>query len=162
MAVVLASVIAVLGTLAGTTTGYVLQRRMSEHNEIVAREERLRQERMIACSAFAGAVMDLRRVQYDRWYRREEDPQQMVPEDIRNESYRLRSAAWSAFYRFRLTTTDAELTRLAWTAVDAAADVDHATDRDNLRERGDRARTLLEEFVAAAALQFDGNVSQAM
>lgn len=61
MAAVLASVIAVLGTLAGTATGYVFQRRISERNEITAREERLRQERLVACSAFAGAVMDLRR-----------------------------------------------------------------------------------------------------
>lgn len=155
MAVVLASVIAVLGTLAGTTTGYVFQRRISERNEATAREERLRQERLIACSAFAGAVMDLRRVQYDRWYRRHEHPQRRDPEDVRNESYRLRSAAWSAFYRFRLTTTDAELTELGWAAAEEAAHVADAADEKDVHDRGERARALLEEFVTAAARQFE-------
>jgi len=49
MTVVLASVIAVLGTLAGMTIGYAFQRRISEHSEITARQERLRQERLVAC-----------------------------------------------------------------------------------------------------------------
>jgi hypothetical protein len=69
MAVVLASVIAVLRTFADATIGYVFQRRMGQHNESVAREERLRQEQLVACSAFAGTVMDLRRVQWHCWYR---------------------------------------------------------------------------------------------
>jgi hypothetical protein len=156
MTVVLASVIAVLGTLAGTTIGYVFQRRISEHNEITTRQERLRQERLVACSAFAGAVMDLRRAQYDRWYRRQEHPQHMDPEDVRTESYRLRSVAWSAFYRFRLTTTDPELTQLGWTAVESAAHVANATDEADVRTRGEQARELLEKFVTAAAKQLDG------
>jgi len=160
MATVLASVIAVLGTLAGAIAGYVFQRRMSEHNETLAREEKLRQEQLVACSAFAGAVMDLRRVQYDRWYRRQEHPDQMVPQDVRSESYRLRSVAWSAFYRFRLTTTDPALTKLGWSAVEEAAHVAHAADEADLRERGERARALLEEFVAAAARQFSGSTNR--
>jgi hypothetical protein len=157
MAAVLASIIAVLGTLAGATVGYVFQRRISDRNEVIVRDERLRQERLVACSAFAGAVMDLRRAQYDRWYRRQEHPQQRDPDDARTESYRLRSIAWSAFYRFRLTTADNELTKLGWSAVEEAAHVANATDEADLRERGERARALLEDFVTVAARQFDGN-----
>jgi hypothetical protein len=156
MAAVLASIIAVLGTLAGATVGYVFQTRISDRNEATARDERLRQEWLVACSAFAGAVMDLRRAQYDRWYRRHEDPQQRDPDDVRTESYRLRSIAWSAFYRFRLTSPDNELTKLGWSAVEEAAHVANATDEADLRERGERARVLLEDFVTLASRQFDG------
>jgi hypothetical protein len=159
MAAVLASVIAVLGTLGGTITGYIFQRRITERNEITSRAERLRQEQLIACSAFAGAVVDFRRVQYDRWYRLRENPQQMVPADVRTESYRLRSAAWSAFYRFRLTNTDAELAQLGSTVVEAAANITHATDEADMRERGEHARMLLEVFVIAAARRFESSTS---
>jgi hypothetical protein len=158
MAAVLASVIAVLGTLAGATVSYVFQRRISDRNEAIARDERLRQERLVACSAFAGAVMDLRRAQYERWYRRQEHPLQRDPDDARTEYYRLRSIAWSAYYRFRLTTANNELTKLGWPAVEETAHVANATDEADLRERGERAPELLEEFVAVAARQFDGSV----
>jgi len=67
MAAVLASVIAVLGTLAG----YMFQQRISERTEMLARHERLRQERMLACSAFAGAVMDMRRPELTSTYQRD-------------------------------------------------------------------------------------------
>lgn len=76
---------------------------------------------------------------------------------MRTESYRLRSAAWSAFYRFRLTTADNELTKLGWSAVEEAAHVANATDEAELRERGERAREFLEDFVAVAARQLEAN-----
>ena len=100
--------------------------------------------------------MDLRRAQYNRWYRRQEHPQHLDPEDVRTESYRLRSVAWSAFYRFRLTTTDPELTQMGWTAIESAAHVANATDETDMRERGEQARELLEKFVTTAAKQLDG------
>jgi hypothetical protein len=70
MVVVWASVIAVLGTLGGATASYLFQGKISERNESKARDERLRQERLAAYSSFAGAVMDLRGIQYDRGYSR--------------------------------------------------------------------------------------------
>jgi hypothetical protein len=154
MAAVLASVIAVLGTLAGATVGYIFQRRGSQLDQVSAREERLRQEQLTACSAFAAAVMELRRAQYDRWYRRREPPDQLDSGHARDESYRLRSAAWSAFYRFRLTTRDTDLTSLGWTAVEEAAHISTAAIEAELRANGERARDLLDQFVAAAAAQF--------
>lgn len=150
----LSSVIAVLGTLAGATATYVFQRRITDHNEVIARAERMRQERLAACSAFAAAVMELRRVQYDLWHRRHEHSQQVDSGDVRDDSYRLRSTAWSAYYRFRITTTDAQLTTLGWSAVDQTAQVARATDEADLRSRGERARELLEEFVVTAAHHF--------
>ena len=158
MAGVLASVIAVVGTLAGTSIGYIFQRRITRRTEAAARDDRLRQERLAACSAFAGAVTDLRRVQYDRWHRlhgRLQHLQNEGGEDPRYESYRMRSVAWSAFYRFRLTNADHELSALGWSAADEAAHVARAEDEADLRERGERARDLLEEFVTKASRHFD-------
>jgi hypothetical protein len=107
MAVVWASVIAVLGTLGGATASYLFQGKISERNESKARDERLRQERLAAYSSFAGAMMDLRGIQYDRGRSRMTvEAQQLDRSSIRAESSRLRSVAWTAFYRFKLTSPD--------------------------------------------------------
>jgi hypothetical protein len=50
----LASVIAVVGTLLGFTVTYVFQRVNADRVERFARDERLRQERIAAYSGFAG------------------------------------------------------------------------------------------------------------
>jgi hypothetical protein len=105
MAVVLASMIAVLGTLGGATASFLFQKNISERNESSARDERLRQERLAAYSSFAAAVMDLRGIRYDSGYSRmtaEDD--QFDRSSIQAESTRLRSVAWTAFYRFKLTS----------------------------------------------------------
>ena len=99
MAVVLAGVIAVLGTLGGATASYLFQGKISERNESKARDEQLRQERLAVYSSFAGAVMELRGIQHDRGYSRMTVAgQQLDRSSIRAESSRLRSVAWTAFY----------------------------------------------------------------
>ena len=152
MAVVWASLIAVLGTLGGATASYLFQGKISERNESKARDERLRQERLAAYSSFAAAVMDLRSIQYDRGSSR------MTVEDhhldrssIRAESSRLRSVAWTAFYRFKLTSPDQQLTNLATRAVEEASDVADASDKVDLKKRSERARARIDEFISAAA-----------
>lgn len=152
MAVVLASVIAVLGTLGGATASYLFQGKISERNELKARHERLRQERLAACSSFAGAVMDLRGVQYDRGYSRiTTGGQQLDRSSIRAESSRLRSVAWTAFYRFKLTSPEDQLTNLAEQAVEEAFDVADASDKADLKKRSEQARARIDEFISAAA-----------
>ena len=136
MTVVLASVIAVLGTLGGATASYLFQGKISERNESKARDERLRQERLGAYSSFAGAVMDLRGIQYDRGYSRIED-HQLDRSSIRAESSRLRSVAWTAFYRFKLTSPDQQLTNFAARAVEEAFDVVDASDKVDLKKRSE-------------------------
>src|SRR5215475_12272790 len=89
------------------------------------------------------------------WHRRDDHPEHHDDEAVSAESYRLRSDAWSAFYRFRLTTTDAKLIELGRSAIEGAARVSKAADEDDLNKRGDRARELLEDFVSAGARQFD-------
>jgi hypothetical protein len=152
MAVVWASVIAVLGTLGGATASYLFQGKTSERNESKARDERLRQERLTAYSSFAGAVMDLRGIQYHRGYSRMTvEDQHLDRSSIRAESSQLRSVAWTAFYRFKLTSPDQQLTNLATRAVKEAVDVADASDKVDLKKRSERARARIDEFIGAAA-----------
>jgi hypothetical protein len=152
MAVVLASVIAVLGTLGGATASYLFQRKISERNESKARGERLRQERLAAYSSFAAAVMDLRGIQYDRGYSRmTPGNDQLDRSSIRAESTRLRSVAWTAFYRFKLASPDHQLTTLATRAVEEALDVADASNKVDLKTRSEQARARIDELINTAA-----------
>lgn len=141
-----------LGTLGGVTASYLFQRKIAAHSESTARDERLRQERLATCSAFAGALMELRRVQMDRWHRSLSDRAYRTdPREARAESYRMLASAWSAFYRFRLTTSDAHLNTLAAQALEAAAQLSDAADDADLRQQAEQAGTRIDAFVTAAA-----------
>lgn len=159
MAAIWASVIAVLGTLGGATASYLFQGKISERSQSRARGEQLRQERLAAYSSFAGAVMDLRRTQYDRGYSRiTEKDQQLDRSSIITESSRLRSVARTAFYRFKLTSPDAELTNLATWAVEDAFDVADADDKADLKARSEHARARIDAFINAAAIHLEANI----
>jgi len=66
--VLFASIIAVAGTLLGSTTTYVFQRLTAGHAEEFARNEQLRQERLAAYSAYAGAITELRQGVIAVWF----------------------------------------------------------------------------------------------
>jgi len=156
MAVVLASVIAVLGTLGGATASYLFQGKISERNESKTRDERLRQERLAAYSSFAAAVMDLRGIRYDSGYSRmTAKDDRLDRSSIRAESTRLRSVAWTAFYRFKLTSPDQQLTNLATQAVEEAFGVADASDKVDLKKRSERARARIDEFISVAATHLE-------
>ena len=161
MAVIWASVIAVLGTLGGATASYLFQGKISERSQSTAHGGQLRQERLAAYSSFAGAVMDLRRTQYDLGYSRmTEDDRQLDRSSTQAESSRLRSVAWTAFYRFKLTSPDAGLTDLAIRAVEDALDVADGSDKADLKSRSAQARERINAFISAAAMHLeDANLS---
>lgn len=108
---VLVSLIAVAGTLLGSFSTYVFQRRTALHAESSARSERLRQERLVACGAFAAAVTEVKRAVITAWFRR----------DVRDDEWRaamtdadrMGAAAEAAQIRMLLVTDDADLRRLA-------------------------------------------------
>lgn len=68
MEAVVASVVAVIGTLLGSGITHFFQSRAAERSEQFARAERLRQERIDAYCAYAGALLDYRRVLVHRWF----------------------------------------------------------------------------------------------
>jgi hypothetical protein len=64
---VFASLIAVVGTLLGSLSTFLFQQRTAVRAEVAVREERLRQERLAAYSAFAAAVTELKRGVVAAW-----------------------------------------------------------------------------------------------
>jgi membrane protein YqaA with SNARE-associated domain len=66
----LTSLIAVIGTLLGSTITYLFQRSHAGRAEAVARSERLRQDRIVAYSEFAGTITELRRGVITLWFHR--------------------------------------------------------------------------------------------
>jgi hypothetical protein len=75
----------------------------------------------------------------------------LVPTQVRDESYRLRAAAWQAFFRLKLLCDDAELLRLADAALEATAVIPRAVSEEELSAQGERARGAVDSFVEAAA-----------
>nr|WP_237527616.1 hypothetical protein [Streptomyces sp. SID337] len=132
---------------AGLTHSF--QRRAIERTERFTRGEKLRQERIDAYCAYAGALVNYRRILVDRWFSRAENRQEET-EELRFRSYEMRSDAQEALFRVQLLTHDEELVRLAWETLDHVADVHRADDRDALAERRRVSREAINSFVATA------------
>ncbi|KUL53953.1 hypothetical protein [Streptomyces sp. NRRL S-1521] len=148
MEAVAASVIAVLGTLLGAGVTHSFQRRTVERTEAFTRSERLRQERIDAYCAYAGALVNYRRILVDRWFSRMEDREEQ--EEIRFRSYEMRSEAQEALFRVQLLAGDEELVRLAGETLEQVATVHTSADREELAERRRVTRDAVNHFVATA------------
>ncbi|MCF3125205.1 hypothetical protein IPZ68_36745 [Streptomyces arenae] len=149
MEAVAASVIAVLGTLLGAGVTHAFQRRAIERTEQFTRAEKLRQERIDAYCAYAGALVNYRRVLVDRWFSRAGNRTE-ESEETRFRSYELRSEAQEALFRVQLLTTDDALVRLAAQTLDQVADVHRTDDRAELGERRRVSRDAINSFVSEA------------
>jgi hypothetical protein len=153
MTVVLASVIAVLGTLGGATASYLFQGKISERNESKARRTaagRAAGSLQLFCRSGDGPPRHLVRSRLQPHggppARSVKYPSGVLP---------LRSVAWTAFYRFKLTSPDQQLTNFAARAVEEAFDVVDASDKVDLKKRSERARARIDEFISAAATQLE-------
>src|SRR4051812_19247415 len=71
---VLTSLIAVIGTLAGSSLTYLFGRLTARRTERIARDERLRQERVAAYAAFVGSMTELRQALISLWFLKRESP----------------------------------------------------------------------------------------
>ncbi|MFL4491515.1 hypothetical protein ACJ6WD_09675 [Streptomyces sp. VTCC 41912] len=156
MEAVLASLVAVVGTLLGAWVSYSFQRRSVERADRVQGRERLRQEQLAACSAFIGILMEYRKNLYFRWRLKDEDAPAEQQSRERDETYRLRAQAEHALARLRLVVDDAALMRLASDTLRAPSSLRHAEDRADLVARRDEVERLHDEFVEAAAFFFRG------
>jgi MoxR-like ATPase len=153
MQALLASLIAVAGTLLGSTTSFLFQRRAADRVEEFSRAERLRQERLTASSAYAGAITELKRGVVSLWFHRQDDPDGAAYQIARAECDRLGAAAEHAQFRMRLISEDADLAILADAAFAAAGSIERAADRGQLVERETHCLEALNAFIAGAAVQ---------
>jgi MoxR-like ATPase len=153
MQALVTSLIAVAGTLLGSMTSFLFQRRSADRTEEFARAERLRQERLTAYSAYAGAVTELKRGVVNLWFRRQEDPDGAEYVLARAECDRLGAAAEHAQFRMRLITEDPDLAALADAAFAAIDSISRATGQAQLAESETMCLDALNVFIAEAAAQ---------
>ncbi|MFG3344735.1 hypothetical protein ACGF1Z_06685 [Streptomyces sp. NPDC048018] len=146
-----AALIAVVGTLLGVVATHWFQGRAAERTATLARTEQLRQERIAIYSAFAGAVVDYRQSQNDRWFRARLEPGSEEAEASRHASYRQRTAARQALFRVQLVCDDARVRGLAQSAFETTHCLHEAADDTDRARRSDEAKEALARFVAAAA-----------
>ena len=154
MEATIASVIAVCGTLLGSTVTYLFQHRGAERAERFARSERLRQERMAAYGAFAGAMTELRRSVITLWFRRQRDPggSDTVAAALLDAD-RFGAAADHARFRVQLIAGEPALVALADAAFEPVDAIRQAADRNELLAHEHRANETIAAFIAAGGAQ---------
>lgn len=113
METIIASGIAVLGTLLGSGLTLAHQQRATDRTHEFTRREKLRQERLDAYSVYAGALLNYRRSLVHLWFCEHEQPPPEDPDTVRVRTYDLRSAAQEALFRVQMLTPDDELSRTA-------------------------------------------------
>ncbi|GAA1353420.1 hypothetical protein GCM10009612_13890 [Streptomyces beijiangensis] len=143
------SVIAVLGTLIGAGSTYYFQRKAQERTEAFTRLERVRQERIEAFSAYAGALLNYRRVLVFRWFVIHEGRFAEDTPELLSETYTKRYAAQEAMFRAQLVGNSPELTALAERAMEQITELHKIADRAALDAARDRTRQSIRDLVTA-------------
>ncbi|MFJ1756171.1 hypothetical protein [Kitasatospora sp. NPDC088134] len=150
MSAIVTSVIAVLGTLLGSTVTHVFQQRSARRTERAGQEERLRQERLAAYGAYAGLLVEFRQAVFHHWTCLHEGEDAADETAIRRRSFELRSATQHALFQVLLSTGSPAVAAAAEEAFTAIGKVDRAVDRPDLIARRDATRDLVDAFVATA------------
>lgn len=154
MNTILVSLIAVAGTLLGSLSTYLFQRRTALHTEAAARQERLRQERLVACAEFAAAVTEVKRAVITAWFRRN------VKDDewraAMTEADRMGAAAESAQIRMLLLIEDENVRRRADELSAYISVVRASADKTELEAREVEFATRQLAFIAAARQLISG------
>jgi len=141
------AIIAVLGTLLGSTTTYVFQRISSKRAEKFSMQRQLWAERMNVYSSFGGALTEARRGEYAWWNRCNEAPESPACVDARTEAYRLRGLAAHALFRVQLVASNQAMVDVARHAYKLTRGIHNATTKTKLWIAGDQARERLDHFL---------------
>jgi hypothetical protein len=157
----LTGLIGVAGTLLGSFTTYLFQSRTAKHNQKFQREREERQEQLNSCSAFAGALAELKHRQIALWFQRRRDPSGADTQRIATECDRAGATAETARFRVQLVSGAPDLMTLADSASDALEPIRSAAfgeggpikDLDELREYETSFETAVKEFIQAARAQ---------
>jgi hypothetical protein len=107
---------------------------------------------MAVYSSFAGAVMEYRRAELDRW----KSPGQP---DRANGVYSTRSKAWHEYYRVRMITSIKAIDNQAWEALQLAKRLKDAPSDDDLNKLGEECRLSVLEFSDMAAQEVNPDVA---
>ncbi|WP_340560655.1 hypothetical protein [Streptomyces sp. GSL17-111] len=148
----LTAVIAVLGTLLGSSVTYVFQRRIAERTRQLDDQARGRQERLDAFASYAGALHNYRRMTVHRWLVANERPDTEDVNAITREIYEVRADAVEAGFRVQLLTDEPGVRERATAALRSITDLhDMCQTRDELDVHRAASRTAIQDFITAAA-----------
>ncbi|WDM15592.1 hypothetical protein J3S85_31295 [Streptomyces lavenduligriseus] len=150
METIIASAMAVLGTLLGSALTLAFQRRTTDRNHQFTRRESLRQERLEAYSAYAGALVNYRRCLVHLWFCEREQPPPEDPDTVRIRAYDLRSQAQEALFRAQMLTDDEGLGQAAEDVLAEITKLSKANSRAESDELRVRTRDLVTGFVGRA------------
>jgi hypothetical protein len=145
-------IIALAGTLLGSITTYVLQRRMVAEQMTMARSEKLRNERLASCSAFAAALTDLKRAVVSLWFQRQGDPESKGARVAWIEADRFGAAAEAARFNMLLLLPEPTVERLANDAFDSIEGIGNAKERADLIPAEQRFSDAVKSFIESAAV----------
>ncbi len=158
MSAVVASLIAVAGTLLGSFSTFQFQQKVAQRTEVTARHERLRQDRLAACTEFAAAISDLRRAVIAVWFRSRRaraaaDDNQAVADyySAHADADRLGAVAHSAKFRMLLLIDDRGLRELADGAFEEIDVIMPAADKAAVEVLDVKFEAHMSAFMAAAA-----------
>lgn len=150
MNAIVTSVVAVLGTLLGSTVTHLFQQRSARRTEQNSRKERLRQERLDAYGTYAGLLVEFRQAMMHQWFCEHEGQDAGDEVAIRRRSFELRSSTQHALFQLQLITAEPELVAVAVDAFTAVGKIDRAEDRADVINRRDATRDLIDAFVGTA------------
>ncbi|MFI6207486.1 hypothetical protein ACIBAI_13940 [Streptomyces sp. NPDC051041] len=150
METIIASGIAVLGTLLGSGITLAFQQRTTDRSHQFTRREKLRQERLDAYSAYAGALVNYRRCLIHLWFCEHEHPPPEDPDTVRIRAYDLRSSAQEALFRVQMLTDDEALSRAAENVLADIMALSRTGSRTELDDARVRTRDGISRLVGAA------------
>ncbi|KPI21048.1 hypothetical protein ACFZDP_23460 [Streptomyces mirabilis] len=150
METIIASAIAVLGTLLGSGITLAFQQRTTDRSHQFARREKLRQERLDAYSIYAGALINYRRCLVHLWFCEHEQPPPEDPDSVRIRAYDLRSSAQEALFRVQMLTDDATLGQTAEVVLADITALTKTETRSQLDQRRVQTRDDISRLVRAA------------
>ncbi|MDT0266956.1 hypothetical protein RM844_11705 [Streptomyces sp. DSM 44915] len=148
-----ASAIAVLGTLLGATVNHLFQWRNTERAQLLARQERLRAERLDALAGYASSLTDYRRALIHRWCCLHDERPPGDPTEARMASYERLNEARHALFRCQLLFHDCpKLIARAQEVMARVAEIhDAGDDPERLDELRHSTRELIDGLVGHAA-----------
>lgn len=153
----LATIIAVLGTLSGSIVTGVFQHMASGRTERSVAATQLRRDQLDAITHLAAAGADYRRVMRKRGQARLSQAGSAQQEKLRQESHVIRSALTQPMTVLKVLIPDPHVHAAAREMVQAAYRIRDTTDSDALNAAQEAARAAHDDFVDVAARYVGGN-----
>ncbi|MFB8038388.1 hypothetical protein ACFC5Z_36860 [Streptomyces sp. NPDC056004] len=150
---IIASALAVIGTLLGVAVAHHYQEKTAVRSAARADRERRHQRLLDACADFLALAEDYRQAQYDRWTSQHLGPDSEAALPARSESYRLYAEVRSSVFRLRLVAPGPQAPHLAEQAAEIQVktrEIFFAADKADMLARGEVAELACEAFAVRA------------